>query len=298
MDEISLVDGLKGITDGELEYTRDCLQFYTSKSLKKHKPLTWLPWKYPGHPAYSSFGTNISDRKFRELIDLFRIEVEKMDRLNNQWAEVFTRFFGVSQPQTAREQDKFARKIRNHRKRKGPTWMEEAECQQLLDTMRPIIDEIERLKPQIDQSLIRVYGHLLVTDEDMGDERAKDLIDIVDGIPDSNPKKAIKLLRKALSYGETGIQASKAYLGLGMRYEDLGDIDQAIENYGRVLDAYDPFGMVYFWRGRLYFQQQKWKEARSDFEKALAFPLEDGLSSPEREEAEHYLEKLKNFGEY
>ncbi len=298
MDEISFVHALKGRTDGIFLYiTQDCLRFYTSKSLKKHIPLTWLPWEFQRHTVYNSFNANISDSKFRELIDLFRIEVEKMDRLNNQWSEVFTRFFGVSQPKTEREQDKFARKIRNHRKRKGPTWMEEAECQQLLVAMHLIINEIERLKPQIDQSLNRVYGHLLVTDEDMGDERAKDLIDIVDGIPDSNPQKAIKLLRKALGYGETGIQASKAYLGLGMRYEDLGDIDQAIENYSNALTAYEPFGMVHFWRGRLYFQQQKWKEARADFEKALVFPIEDGLPSPEKEEAEHYLEKLKNFGE-
>ena len=59
------------------------------------------------------------------------------------------------------------------------------------------------------------------------------------------------------------------------------------------MDAHHPFGMLYFWRGRLYYQQQKWEEARTDFEKALSFtPKEGHLPSPEKEEAEQYLSAL------
>ncbi|MCP5098532.1 MAG: hypothetical protein GY943_23530, partial [Chloroflexi bacterium] len=170
MDEMSVAP-IHGTANGAyLFITQDCVRFYTSKLPEKDTKATWVPWKKRDHNPFNRFVANISDDKLRELIELLSIESEKMDSLNMQWLDVFTKYFGVAQPQTSREHDEFARKVNKHRKRKGPTWMEEAECQQLLDAMRPIIDEIERLKPQIDQSLNRVYGHLLVTDEDMGDE--------------------------------------------------------------------------------------------------------------------------------
>lgn len=127
---------------------------------------------------------------------------------------------------------------------------------------------------------------------EFGDQRAKDLIDEADG--ELDPKRAVKLLHKALRYGRTGIQASKAYMGLGMRYEDLGDTARAIKYYTKAIGVGGPSAIILFWRGQLYYQRKQWKEARSDFEQALAFPPGEGLVSPERELAESHLVELNN----
>lgn len=93
------------------------------------------------------------------------------------------------------------------------------------------------------------------------------------------------MLKRALRYGQTGIQASKAYMYLGMRYEDLGNTDQAIAHYSQALAAWEPFALLYFWRGQLYYRRQQWPEAKDDLEKAVA----GDLSSPEDEQAREYL---------
>lgn len=124
----------------------------------------------------------------------------------------------------------------------------------------------------------------------VGDQRAHDLIDAVDGEPD--PQHQIELLQRALEYSTTGVQASKAYQGLGSIYEQfLDDPDQAITFYTLSLEAEpdlkNPF--VLLWRGELYFQKGDVAAARCDFEHALV----GGLWSPERGEAEQRLVEIK-----
>jgi tetratricopeptide (TPR) repeat protein len=125
---------------------------------------------------------------------------------------------------------------------------------------------------------------------ELGDQRAHDLIDEAD--EEFDTQRAIRLLRGALRFGHTGIQASKAYAALAMRYEDLGDKAKAIEYYTKALEAWHPSAIDLFWRGELYYQLGQWDNARSDFEKALAFSAEDSLVSPEREQAKGYLVEL------
>lgn len=294
MDELIFTNRLKGLLDGYILYNRDCLNFCSASKLGEDLPSTWHPWHYPSHTGFDPLIPQITNKGLRELFRLLRIELEKLDDLNVYWLKALANYFKISLPQTLSEMESFARKINFHRRRKGPTWLEETNCQALFTRTRPVISRIESLLLQIDDFISQEYGHLLVTGKDFGDQRASDLIDKADA---ASSKKAIKLLQKALTYGTMGIQASKAYFGLGMRYEDLGNIELAIENYSKAIQAYKSFGMVHFWRGRLYYQQQKWIEARADFEKALSFSVENGLPSPEREEAERYLEELKKLNQ-
>jgi hypothetical protein len=127
-------------------------------------------------------------------------------------------------------------------------------------------------------------------DMEFGDQRAKDLIDEAEG--EFEPREAIKLLHRALRYGKTGIQAGKAYQGLGTRYEELGQIARAIRYYTQALEVGGPNSFVLFWRGQLLYQRRQWAEAKADFEQALVL----GLWSPEREEAEAYLGNLCHLG--
>jgi tetratricopeptide (TPR) repeat protein len=119
---------------------------------------------------------------------------------------------------------------------------------------------------------------------EFGDQRAKDLIDLATEQPD--PRRAIELLRRALQYGETGIQAGKAYGELGGRYADVGDSAQAIACYTRAIEVGIPNPYDLFWRGRLHYQLGDWEPARRDFKQALGM---EHFWSPEREEAEAYL---------
>ncbi|MCB8925571.1 MAG: tetratricopeptide repeat protein [Ardenticatenaceae bacterium] len=77
-----------------------------------------------------------------------------------------------------------------------------------------------------------------------------------------------------------------------MRYEDIGEIELAIEAYSKALTAWQPSAMIYFERGKLYYQMQKLREAKQDFEQALAYTREDGLRPQEQEEAKIFLSRL------
>lgn len=118
-----------------------------------------------------------------------------------------------------------------------------------------------------------------------GDPRAHKLLDMASG---AVHPRAIRLCYRALGYGRTGIQASKAYQELGMRFEDLGQTQRAIRYYTRSLKVGPPNPWTYFWRGLLYHQQGHRELARNDFEQALALDL----WPPECDEARQYLIEL------
>jgi tetratricopeptide (TPR) repeat protein len=126
-----------------------------------------------------------------------------------------------------------------------------------------------------------------MTTDDFGDQRAEDLVDWSMEQPSA---LAIQTLQKALTYGETGLYASTAYLELGNRYADIGDIDRAIESYTHSFAAYPtPNAYGLYWRGELYFRKGQWDKARDDFERAAAL----GLRSPESEQAQDYLSRIR-----
>jgi len=133
----------------------------------------------------------------------------------------------------------------------------------------------------------RARAFLAALQQNQGTQRAKDLVDQADGEPD--PKRAIKLLQRALKDGRSGIQAGKAYQALGSRHEALGDSKRAIEYYTKAIEVGVPNAFTHFWRGQLYLQRGERVAAQGDFEQALAI----GLFSPERETAEQYLEQFR-----
>ena len=106
----------------------------------------------------------------------------------------------------------------------------------------------------------------------LGDQRAKDLVDDADGVPDL--RERIALLHRALRYGRRSIQSKKAYQSLGLTYEELGKPSLAIRNYTKAIvlgEALDiaPVPILYR-RGFLYYQRGETEAARHDLEQALA----------------------------
>ena len=176
--------------------------------------------------------------------------------------------------------------------------MYQSQFQILAEETQKLVAQIQSLAPEINRRLMQTYSHLshfIVSDEEFGDERAKDLIDRA--IMQSNPKRAIELFQRALNFGQKGIQASKAYIGLGMQHEDRGNIDQAIEYYTQAIEAWKPTSLLHFWRGRLYARQKRWDEARHDLESALSFSSEGRLRSPEYEQAKELLDRIVHRNE-
>jgi tetratricopeptide (TPR) repeat protein len=95
-----------------------------------------------------------------------------------------------------------------------------------------------------------------------------------------------------LQYGHLGIQACKAYQGLGIHYEQLRNTKHALHYYTQAIEIGDwDNEWTVFWRGRLYYQQKAWDAAKRDLERAL----ELGVWSPEYEEAEDYLGQIAHI---
>jgi tetratricopeptide (TPR) repeat protein len=278
-----------------------------------------------------AFIPQIDDQELRELLHSLEILTRKVEELNAQFVELTANFFALPIPRTRQERQELTQRMNEYKLPRNdywanqpeylswnPIWANQPEYRQLVERSEQVFDEWERIKMQIyhrQVSLILAIDSntenahptspdskkrlaklrnwdegIVVEDVEFGDEQAKDLVDMAVEEPD--PKKASKLLHQALSYGHTGIQASKAYLELGARSEDLGDTVRAISYYTKSIEAYkEPLPMALYWRGKLYYQQKRWDEARNDFGRALSL----GLFSPEHEWAQMYLSKLNHL---
>lgn len=73
--------------------------------------------------------------------------------------------------------------------------MQEPICQEFASSMKELIAEIQLLTPIIEQRMAEVYAGRLVVLDDLGDQRAKDLID---ESHEKNDRDAITLLKKRL----------------------------------------------------------------------------------------------------
>ena len=126
----------------------------------------------------------------------------------------------------------------------------------------------------------------------VGSQDAKDLIDTADGVGLS-PDEAIYMLEKALTYGTSGLLASKAYMRLAMWYEDLGDANKAIGYYFLSMKAWRAYPYAHYACGKLYYEQKLFAEALDQVRKALEFLLDDWGEGEDFEEAKRLLVLLE-----
>lgn len=288
MELVALLGGLRGLA----EFSRHCHAFYTEKQLERGLPPQWTPWSNPGNGInyIQWLMPHLTDVKIISVCKSLAIQSANLDKVNDQGARALASFFEMPAPTTNTEFQSLRKKMDRHRRKNGVDWVTLNDFQLLISAIQQIATEMQRYWLELDAYLDLRYPNSRITRQDMGDQRAKDLIDVAVEEPD--PLQAIKLLNRALRYGHTGIQASKAYQGLGSRYKQIGDTPQAIENYTKSLDAWrgrNPFTL--FWRGELYYQQERWEEARTDFERALT---SDHFGSPEYEAAQNYLVRIES----
>lgn len=270
-----------------------CYEFYTSnKPLSLGFPATWNPWDIEGN-IVRSIGKampQVQDQTIRALCQSLAVQAEKLDAVNEEWGQVLAGFLGLPTPTSENDFVALRKKLDSYRRKKGAEWTKRDEFKPLVARTKRVVVESEQVWENLHARLMEVYGDILLAPGEIGDQRAKDLIDRSYEV---EAKRAIPLLERALRYGRTGLQASKAFKELGNRYEELGDLARAIENYSESIKAFRRANPITFLlRGVLYYQQGRWQEARSDLERALA----SGLQSPEREQAQEYLAKTKGDG--
>lgn len=287
-DIVLFLSALRGVSG----FARDCYRFYTERPQPKELPDTW-PWSSKGGNVrhLQWLIPQVPDDAIRELCQSLVIQSQKLDELNEQWGQALASFLKLPPPRSESDLIQLRKRLDAYRKKNGAAWASREEFQPLVEQTRQVAEDAEQIWPQLHSQLLQVYPHtygdLVKTHEGFGDQRAKDIIDRAYEV---DAQSAVRLLQSALRYGHTGIQASKAYRELGNRYHELGDAERAIENYTKSLEAWEePNWMALFYRGELYYQQGRWKEAREDLQRALAIQWMD---SPERERAEEHLLKL------
>jgi tetratricopeptide (TPR) repeat protein len=278
-------------------FAEKCYHFYTNKQAEPWVQPTykWTPWTAEGialerttTESLEELAPYVPDEEILEVCQTLVKRRQLLDDINDQLGRALTEFLGASAPSTVEGLRELGQQVDDYRLEHGPAWVSVAAIQPLILQLKDLFVEIRSLEFELTARLQQyVVEPIAVIPEEIGDERAKDLVDMSIGEPDTDT--AILLLKKALQYGETGLQASSAYMELGGRYSDLGETEKAIEHYTKSFEAYKhPNAFALYWRGELYYQQEEWDKARSDFERAVAI----GLYSPEYEQAQEYLSEL------
>lgn len=127
------------------------------------------------------------------------------------------------------------------------------------------------------------------------DDFSQELDDLIDAtVEDMDAQEAVNRMEGAIKAGLPGSQSQVAfaYMVLGTRYEDLDDVEKAIDHYSHAIQLNIDTPLCYYWRGELLLQQNRDKEARLDFEKALSFPESNRLMSPDFEKAQDFLKQI------
>lgn len=258
-----------------------------------NESIYWHPWSF-SPVGLEPFVSLLTDKKLQDLILAFGQIDEQFRQHMQEWAIALANFFDYTVPPTETVYRKIIRKRRAYQESQTPVWMLQVEFQNLSLQLQEIVKTSETMTLQIMEQIRRVYQEY-ETPEALGDQRAKDLIDRANEQPGISAQQATKLLKKALRYGTTGIQASKAYMRLAMWYEDLGDTAKAIEHYGLSMNAWREYPYAYFVCGRLYHEQQRYTEALNSIRKALEFPLDEWGEVEDYEKAKQLLRTLESY---
>lgn len=123
---------------------------------------------------------------------------------------------------------------------------------------------------------------------------SQELDDLIDATVEAmDSEQAVNRMEEAIKAGLSGTpsQIAVAYMVLGTRYEEIDEIDKAIARYGHAIQLNIDNPLCYYYRGELLLKQNRDKEARLDFEKALSFPESNRLLSPEFEKAQNFLKE-------
>jgi tetratricopeptide (TPR) repeat protein len=286
---------------------------------------TWVvtPEMIDSHQKLIRGIDEIDDATLREMFLVCQKQIDLLWQLEYQLIQIVSTTIQLAIPQTKSERRKWHRKMKYYYLRRP--WKDHEDCQQLVKQSQEAYTSVKALVPQIKQRLEQLRSQLspeqiaeqvpvgiqpipktprqaLIRPRNWNpadnlpprsdevhiepfDQPEKDLID--EAREESDAREAIKLLRRALMRVQDNGQKFIIYMELGLRHEELGNVGWAIRYYTDSLKVIEQ-PLVLFWRGRLYYRQRKFTEAKADLSAALTA----GLPSPEREEAEQYRQAI------
>jgi len=123
-------------------------------------------------------------------------------------------------------------------------------------------------------------------------QEVKDLVDAAEG--DLIAANAIRRLEDAIRKNIPGIQNTSVYLTLGTRYEDLDNMEKAIDSYTKAINLCDINAVAYLFRGELFYKQGDYKQASQDLHKALDVKPPWSLDAYYADEARYYLKEIED----
>ncbi len=292
-----LIVGPLSVFTGEGHRAQDFYHFYTSTQAVNWgvPPTVWTPWTGEAATASATMVKSLDECKpyatDQALLEVCQSMIEHrqlLEDLNGQLGRALAIFLGLSPPTTDGDFQELRQQVDDYRAKHGPAWVSRPEIKPLIAQLKDVFVELASSEFELHGRLRPYHERLVAGHEEMGDQRADDLVDQAMGEPDAD--RAIRLLKRALRYGKTGIQASSAYMELGARYSDSGDAKKAIAYYTKSIEASKiPNAYTHYWRGELYYQREEWDKALGDFERAVSI----GLYSPEYEQAQEYLSELR-----
>lgn len=281
--------------------------------------------------------SEIDDPTLQQLLLSLEEQVNRLWELEDRLIDIVTSFLQVQRPRSKVERRRLQRRInRMWHKPDHLSWKGQPEYQKLAGQSVEAWSVVGKVKPLIDNRvaylealvegsqeksnearsvptsnapsdrLIRPRGWITPqlqerlpsarTVSDF-DQRVEDIIN--ESIEETDPREAIKRLRYALRIDPSGALVSLVYAHLAMKHKELENLGWAIRYYSKAVAATtQPWPIIHFWRGQLYFQKRRWHEARRDLQEALKIPGEEGgILSPEYEQALEYLEKLDQLTE-
>ena len=125
------------------------------------------------------------------------------------------------------------------------------------------------------------------------DDSSQEVDDLVDAtVEDFDPSKAVARMEKAIARGMPGLRRSSVYMVLGTRYEDLEDLEKALESYTKSLAYVGRSPITLFWRGQIYYRRGDLDNAQVDFEQALAFDPPEKLDDADASAARTFLAEI------
>jgi hypothetical protein len=292
-----LIVGPLSVFMGEGHRAQDFYHFYTnSQVVNWGVPASlWTPWTGEAATASATMSRSleestpyVTDHALLEVCHSMIEHRRLLEDLNGQLGRELAIFLGLSRPTTDEDFAELRQQADDYRVKHGPAWVSQPEIKPLIAQLKDIFVEQSSLEFELHGRLRPYYELLEPSLQEMGDQRADDLVNEAREEPDAD--RATRLLKRALRYGKTGIQASSAYMELAGRHSDRGETKRAIAYYTKSIEASKiPNAYALYWRGELYYQREEWDKALGDFERSVSI----GLYSPEYEQAQEYLWELR-----
>jgi tetratricopeptide (TPR) repeat protein len=251
----------------------------------------WSPWNsYGENSIIIQTLLNYVEPDIQDLCRIWLAQMQILDELNQKWANALAKFLNQAVPKSDEEFRALRNSVELYRKEKGATWVQLPEFQPLVLELDSSVIKMQQLVPKLEEFIQKMNAQFSSEDFQtfVGNQEIQDQIEASRYEP--SHKRAINKLNRMLKDNASQNQTSQVYMELGFRYAELGEIQQAIENYSKSIDlARLPNALVYFWRGELYYQQKEWSKALKNFEQAIELEI----YTPEREQALQYIAELQ-----